>query len=258
MIPQVDDLLRPHAGTEKAGRLAGLGKPRIFNGLHTRRPVPSPLHQGIPLAVLGVCQVSQQHLVAAVALAGVVSDEFHHPLARCPYLLAGQIVIAELFLRPDFVFQGTPLEAVGDGRQGAALQALLLQGQPLAVPRGLVDSGDGRHPVVLQPAVHDVQIGIGVGMLRPGIRKEDQVHRDAVLVQADQKGGAVDTAPVGNHIDMFFTSRSILFHIGISFARDTEVQKGGVSRSTSCLRPGRRISSPPPGGSHRSLYPKCK
>ena len=167
-------------------------------------------------------------------------------------------MIAELFLRPDLVFQGAPLEAVGDGGQGAALQALLLQSQPLSVPRGLVDHGDGRHPVILQPAVHNVQVGIGVGMLRPGIRKEDQVHRDTVLVQADQKGGAVDTAPVGNHIDMCFTSRSILFHIGTSFVRDTEVQKGGVFRSTSCLRPGRSISSPPPGGLCHSPYPKCK
>ena len=118
-------------------------------------------------------------------------------------------MVAELFLRPDLVFQGTPLEAVGDGGQGAALQTLLFQGQPLSVPRGLIHSGNGRHPVILQPAVHDVQVGIGVGMLRPGIRKEDQVHRDAVLVQADQKGGAVDTAPIGNHIDVCFTSHQL-------------------------------------------------
>ena len=38
-------------------------------------------------------------------------------------------------------------------------------------------------------------------MLRPRIRKEDQVHRDTVLVQPDQKGGAVGAAPIGNHID---------------------------------------------------------
>ena len=109
-----------------------------------------------------------------------------------------------------------------------------------------------------QRSMIDVQIGIGVGMLRPGIRKEDQIHRDAVLVQADQKGGAVDTAPVRNHIDVCFTSRSILFHIGISFVRDTEVRKDGVFRSTSCLRPGRRISSLPPGDLRHSPYPKCK
>ena len=56
-----------------------------------------------------------------------------------PYLAAGRVTVAELVLRPDLVFQGTPLEAVGHRGQGAALQALLLQGQPLAVPRGLVD-----------------------------------------------------------------------------------------------------------------------
>ena len=162
-----------------------MGQARIFNGLHTRRPVPSPFHQGIPLAVLGVGQVAQQHLVAAVAFAGVVADELDHPFARRPHLPAGRIMVAELFLRPDLVFQGTPLEAIGHRRQGAALQTLPFQGQPLSVPRSLIHSGDGWHPVVLQPAVHDVQVGIGVGMLRPGIRKEDQVYRDTVLVQTD-------------------------------------------------------------------------
>ena len=56
--------------------------------------------------------------------------------------------------------------------------------------------------MVLQPAVHHLQIGVGVGMLCPRIRKENQVHRDTVLVQPDQKGGAVGAAPVGNHIDV--------------------------------------------------------
>ena len=158
VVPKPDDLLRPHAGTEEAGGLARLGQARIFNGLQAGRPVPAPFHQGIPLAVLWVGQVAQQHLVAAVALAGVVADELHHPFPGRPYLAAGRVAVAELVLRPDLVFQGTPLEAVGHRGQGAALQALLLQGQPLSVPRGLVDSGDGRHPVVLQPAVHDVQI----------------------------------------------------------------------------------------------------
>ena len=52
-----------------------------------------------------------------------------------------------------------------------------------------------------RPGIHHLQIGVGVGMLRPRIRKEDQVYRDTVLVQPDQKGGAVGTTPIGNHID---------------------------------------------------------
>ena len=79
-------------------------------------PRPSPFHQGIPLAVFSVGQVSQQHLVAAVALARVVADELDHPFARRPRLLTRRVMVAELFLRPDLVFQGTPLEAVGNGR----------------------------------------------------------------------------------------------------------------------------------------------
>ena len=127
-------------------------------------------------------QVSQQHLVAAVALARVVADELDHPLARLPDSAAWRVMVAELFLRPDFVLQGTPLEAVGDGRQAATLQTFILQRQPFSVTGGLIHSGNRRHPVVLQPAVHHLQIGVGVGMLCPRIRKEDQVHRDTVLV----------------------------------------------------------------------------
>ena len=185
MVPQVDDLLRPHTGAEETGGLARLGQARIFNGLLTGRPVPAPFHQGIPLAVLWVGQVPDLNFIASVVLTGVIADELHHPFPGRPYLAAGRVAVAELVLRPDFVFQGTPLEAVGDGGQGAALQALLLQGQPLSVPRGLVDPGDGRHPVVLQPVIHDIQVSIGVGVFRPGIRKEDQVHRDVVPVKAD-------------------------------------------------------------------------
>ena len=73
---------------------------------------PKPL----PLAVFSVGQVPQQHLVAAVAFARVVADELDHPLARRPRLLTRRVMVAELFLRPDLVFQGTPLEAVGNGR----------------------------------------------------------------------------------------------------------------------------------------------
>ena len=67
---------------------------------------------------------------------------------------------------------------------------------------GLIHSGNGRHPVVLQPTVHHLQIGVGVGMFRPRIRKEDQIHWDTVLlVQPNQKGGAVGSALIGNPVD---------------------------------------------------------
>ena len=55
--------------------------------------------------------------------------------------------------------------------------------------------------MVLQPVIHHIQMGVGVGMLCPRIRKENQVHRDTVLVQPYQKGGAVGATPIGNHID---------------------------------------------------------
>ena len=202
LLPQGGDLVGFHAGAEKTGRFSRLGQPCRLDLPDAIVPRPSPFHQGIPLAVFSVGQVSQQHLVAAVALACVVADELDHPLARLPGSAARRVMVAELFLRPDLVFQGTPLEAVGDGRKAATLQTFILQRQPFPLTGGLIYPGNGRHPMVLQPGIHYLQIGVGVGMLRPRIRKEDQIHRDAVLVQPNQKGGAVGAAPVGNHIDV--------------------------------------------------------
>ena len=182
LLPQGGDLVGFHAGAEKTGRFSRLGQPCRLDLPDAIVPRPSPFHQGIPLAVFSVGRVSQQHLVAAVALACVVADELNHPLARRPGSAAWRVMVAELFLRPDLVFQGTPFEAVGNGRKAATLQAFILQCQPFPVTGGLIHSGNGRHPVVLQPAVHHLQIGVGVGMLCPRIRKEDQVHRDTVLV----------------------------------------------------------------------------
>jgi hypothetical protein len=41
-----------------------------------------------------------------------------------------------------------------------------------------------------------------MGMLAARIRKQDQVNGDTVLVQPNEKGGAVRTAAIGNNIDM--------------------------------------------------------
>jgi len=90
-----------------------------------------------------------------------------HPLARRPGSAAWRVMVAELFLRPDLVFQRTPLEAVGDRGQRAAFQTFILQGQPPAVLRGLIDPCDLRHTVILQPAIHDIQIGVVWGCSPP-------------------------------------------------------------------------------------------
>ena len=41
-----------------------------------------------------------------------------------------------------------------------------------------------------------------MGMLAARIRKQDQVNGDTVLVQPNEKGGAVRTASIGNNIDI--------------------------------------------------------
>lgn len=157
-------------------------------------------------AVLGVGEILQFDLVAAVTFTGIIAYKLDHPFPGGPGSPAERVSVAEPILRSDFVFQRTPLEAVCDGRQGAALQTFLFQGQPLSIPSSLVHSGDGRHPVAFQPIVHDIQIGIGVGMFGPSVGKQNQVYWDVVLMQPNQEGGAVGAAPVGNHVDGWFTS----------------------------------------------------
>ena len=46
-----------------------------------------------------------------------------------------------------------------------------------------------------------------MGMLAARIRKQDQVNGDTVLVQPNEKGGAVRTAAIGNNIDMLTTTQ---------------------------------------------------
>ena len=46
-----------------------------------------------------------------------------------------------------------------------------------------------------------INIKIGVGMFGPSVGKQNQVYRNVVLMQPNQKGGAVGAAPVGNHVD---------------------------------------------------------
>ena len=50
-------------------------------------------------------------------------------------------------------------------------------------------------------------------MLAARIRKQDQVNRDMVLVQPNEKGGAVRTAAIGNNIDMLTSSQSLFVSV---------------------------------------------
>lgn len=61
-------------------------------------------------------------------LPGVVANEPRDPFARLPHGAALRMVVAELFLRADFVLLRAPLEAVGDGGQRPRTQALRFQG----------------------------------------------------------------------------------------------------------------------------------
>ena len=46
-----------------------------------------------------------------------------------------------------------------------------------------------------------------MGMLTARIRKQDQVNRNTVLVQPNEKGGAVRAAAIGNNIDMLTSNQ---------------------------------------------------
>ena len=67
--------------------------------------------------------------------------------------------------------------------------------------------------MILQPAIHDIQIGVGMGMLAARICKQDQVNRDTVLVQPNKKGGTVRTAAIGNNFDMLTSFQSLFISV---------------------------------------------
>ena len=140
-----------------------------------------------------------QRFGAPALLPSVVADQLHHLLTLCPGVPASGVVVAELFLGRHLVFQGTLFVAVGDGGQTSGPQALLLQSQPLAVLCRVPHSGNGRHPVLQQPALHDLQVFIGMWLFSTGVRKEDQVHRDLPLPKAHQHGRGVCSTAISHY-----------------------------------------------------------
>ena len=152
-------------------------------------------------------KIIQQYFVAAVMLTCVIANELDHLLPAAPNLAARRIIVAELFLRADLVFQRTPLKTVGNRGQRAAFQTFILQSQTLAVLCGLIDSCDLRHTMFFQPLIHDIQISVGMRMLAARICKQDQINGNVVLVQSNKKGGAVCTASIGNNIDMLTSNQ---------------------------------------------------
>lgn len=116
----------------------------------------------------------------------VIADIAVYPFAPRPYLPAWGVVVAKLFLRPDFVLLGTPLVAVGDRGQRTGAQALRFKGQAVAVAVYILHNGDLRHTVGGKPLIHRPDELIGVGLLRACVRKGDKVNGDSVIVKPNK------------------------------------------------------------------------
>ena len=107
-------------GQKKAGGLARKWQASRQYLPDTIAPVPTPIFdQEITVDVLLVGFVELLGMFIPPHFLGVVAYEEGDLLPTRPCIPAGRIVIAEFFLRPDLVLLGTPLVAVGDGRQGA-------------------------------------------------------------------------------------------------------------------------------------------
>ena len=119
-------------------------------------------------------------------LSGIVADVLDNFFPPCPYLPAGRVVVTELVLWTRLVFEGTFFVSVGQRGKRTGAKTLLLQCQPVTVSVVVLNHGDLRHPVIQEPLIHDGQIGVSAGLLTAGVRKKDQVDRDASAVQPDQ------------------------------------------------------------------------
>ena len=149
-------------------------------------------------------------------LPGVVANEPRDPFARLPNVTAQRVVVAEFFLRSDFVLLGTPLKPVGDGGQCTGTQALGFQCQPVAVTVHLFHHRNGRHLMFTQPLVHGFQKAVGMWMLRPGVRKGDEVNGNPMLMKPNQKGGTVRAAPKRYNIQFFIPPKKSPVHQAVA------------------------------------------
>ena len=189
LVVEGADFVPLHGGAEKAGGFAGERQSLLLDGGDAVLPVPVPIDEGVFLFVLLVHDVVDDGMVAAALLARVEADVLGDPLSPRPCLLTGRVVVAELVLRRDFVLEGTPLIAVGDGGQRAGAQAFLLQREAVAILIHIFHNGDGRHSVGFQPRIHNGDVLVGVPLLTARVGKEDEVDRDAVPVHPDEHGG---------------------------------------------------------------------
>lgn len=78
-------------------------------------------------------------------------------------------MIAEFFFRSDLVLLGTPLIAVGGGRQGAGAQTLHFQGLLVVAAVVLPHHHDLQHPMIDQLIIHCAYKLIGVGLFVPSV-----------------------------------------------------------------------------------------
>lgn len=101
------------------------------------------------------------------------------------------MVPAEFFPGLHLVLLGAFLVSIGDRWQGSGSKAFRLQNQPLAALIYVPYAGNGRHIVLHQPAFHRVKECISVRLFRAGIREEDQLQGNVVLVQPHQQGGGI-------------------------------------------------------------------
>ena len=121
------------------------------------------------LFVLLVHLVDGGGVLDAAGLPGIVADELMDALAAGPHILARLVVVAELFLRPDLVLEGAALEAVGDGGQRPAVDALLFQRQAVAVFVVVLYRGDLRKTMLFHPAVEGLNELIRVRLFSTGV-----------------------------------------------------------------------------------------
>ena len=81
-------------------------------------------------------------------------------------------------------------------------------------------------------------------MLAACIRKQNQVNGDTVLVQPNEKGGAVRTASIGNNIDMLTSFQSLF----ISVFHLRRIQRFGRAAPAGPLPSARQPRALPAGG----------
>jgi hypothetical protein len=195
VLLQPEDFVLLAGGTEEARRLHGDGKTSLSDDPFTPETIVTPGRQRVPVAIFLVLEVP---VAATIGRTSVVADSLEDLATTSPAIPGWLPVPDKNILGLSFIFDRAALPTICEGRERFRVQTLAFECVVDGPDRLIADDDDIKKSGSSEEGPDDVEIPIRLGLLSPGIGKQDQVGPDASVDKLDQHGRGVHSQPVSD------------------------------------------------------------